>query len=182
MTDKLAASKFLSLLLRHKPEVIGLHLDDEGWAEIDELVRLTAASRTPLARDLIEDIVASSDKQRFKISPDGLRVRANQGHSIAVELGLAPQVPPEVLYHGTIAGFLESIYDQGLVKGSRQHVHLSADVETAQKVGQRRGKPVVLKIQAGEMNRTGHTFFRSDNGVWLVDTVPPEFLELLKSL
>ena len=121
-------------------------------------------------------MVRTSDKQRFAISEDGTRIRANQGHSVPVELGLLPQVPPEQLYHGTATRFLDSIRIQGLLRGDRHHVHLSANADTAVKVGSRHGQPVVLIVHAGDMHHAGHVFFRSDNGVWLVAHVPPAFL------
>ncbi len=176
MADTLVrTSKFLSLVLRHEPEKIGLALDPQGWVAIDELLA-KAAGHLPLTAELLHEVVRTSDKQRFAISGDGTRIRANQGHSVPVELGLAAQVPPEQLYHGTATRFLDSIRRQGLLRGERHHVHLSADTDTAVKVGVRHGQPVVLVVQAGDMHRAGHAFFRSDNGVWLVEHVPPSFL------
>ena len=180
-TQTVATSKFLSLILRHQPEKIGLSLDANGWADVAELLRLSAAAGKPLTRTLLEEVVTTSDKQRFVLSEDGLKIRANQGHSISVDLGLTPQVPPPVLFHGTATRFLESIRQQGLLKGSRQHVHLSPDEVTATKVGQRHGKPVVLKVTAGEMHAAGRLFYCSANGVWLTDYVPPVFLETILS-
>jgi putative RNA 2'-phosphotransferase len=177
MSGNLAtASKFLSLLLRHKPEVVGLSLDAKGWAEIEDIVRLTAGRHTPLTKNLIEEITATSDKKRFVISDDGTRIRANQGHSIVVDLDLEPRDPSETLFHGTATRFLESIWRQGLVKGNRQHVHLSPDRATALKVGQRHGKPVILSIAAQAMQVSGYVFFLSTNGVWLTEHVPVQFL------
>jgi putative RNA 2'-phosphotransferase len=170
------ASKFLSLLLRHKPETIGLSLDSEGWAEIEDIVRLAAGGRTPLTKKLIEEITAKCDKKRFAISDDGARIRANQGHSITVDLNLKPQNPPETLFHGTATRFLESILRQGLIKGNRQHVHLSPDRVTALKVGRRHGKPVILGIAAQAMLASGFVFFLSANGVWLTEHVPAKFI------
>jgi putative RNA 2'-phosphotransferase len=177
-TDHRQASKFLSLILRHEPGRIGITLDDAGWTDVDTLLDALHAHGVELSRAELERIVASSDKQRFAFSPDGTRIRANQGHSVQVELGLPSESPPAVLYHGTIDAALPGIRAQGLLKGQRHHVHLSADIETAKKVGGRRGKPVVLAIKAGEMAAAGHTFLRSANGVWLVDHVPTEFIEL----
>jgi putative RNA 2'-phosphotransferase len=173
-------SKFLSLVLRHRPEAIGLTLDAQGWAEVDELLRKAARNLPALRvnRAALEEVVATSDKQRFALSEDGKRIRANQGHSVKVDLGLVPRVPPEVLFHGTATRFLDSIRAQGLVPGERQQVHLSADYETAVKVGRRHGKAVVLKVLAGRMQAAGHQFFVSENGVWLVEAVPAEFLGL----
>ncbi len=172
------ASKFLALLLRHEPERIRIQLDPAGWVEIDALLDALHAHDVDLTRAELDELVRSSDKQRFAISDDGARIRANQGHSVQVELGLPAVAPPDVLYHGTIAAVLPGIRAHGLVKGQRHHVHLSGDIETARKVGGRRGKPVVLAVKAKEMVAAGHTFLRSANGVWLVDTVPPEFIEL----
>jgi putative RNA 2'-phosphotransferase len=170
-------SKFLSLVLRHDPNRIGLILDPEGWAEVDHhLACLHAAGKT-ISRKELARVVSENDKQRFRFSDDGLRIRANQGHSICIELGLDPTEPPEVLYHGTATRFLESIRAKGLVKGSRRHVHLSAQRETAVAVGRRHGKPVTLVVRSREMMRNGAQFFLSDNGVWLVEHVPYEFIE-----
>jgi putative RNA 2'-phosphotransferase len=169
-------SKFLSLVLRHQPETIGVTLDPEGWIAIDELLIAAAAHGTPITRGLLDEVVASSDKQRFAISADGARIRANQGHSVEVDLKLSLVEPLEELFHGTVAKFLDSIRLSGLIKGARQHVHLSADRITAEKVGQRRGQPVILGVAAGRMQRDGHHFYRSENGVWLVDAVPAEYL------
>jgi putative RNA 2'-phosphotransferase len=174
--DLKSDSKFLSLVLRHQPETIGLALDSAGWAALDELIACAGRHGRKLTRERIEQIVATSDKQRFKLSDDGARIRANQGHSLAVDLQLAPRVPPAVLYHGTAKRNVASIRAGGLEKRARQHVHLSPDVETALKVGQRHGAPVVLEVRAAEMHAAGHAFYLSENGVWLVDCVPPEFL------
>jgi len=172
------ASKFLALLLRHEPERIGIKLDEGGWTDVDALLDALHANGIELTRAELDQLVASSDKQRFAFSPDGTRIRANQGHSVQVELDLATETPPEVLYHGTVERSLAGIRSLGLVKGQRHHVHLSGDIETAKKVGGRRGKPIVLAIKAKEMIEAGHKFFRSANGVWLVDAVPKEFIEL----
>lgn len=172
------ASKFLSLILRHEPHRIGVVLDPAGWVDIDKLLDALHANEVELTRAELEEIVAASDKQRFAISADGTRIRANQGHSVQVELGLPAETPPAVLYHGTVDEALPGIRGQGIDKRARHHVHLSADIETAKKVGGRRGKPVVLGIKAAEMVAAGHTFMRTANGVWLVEHVPPEFIEL----
>lgn len=169
------ASKFLSYVVRHKPEDIGLKLNAEGWASIAELIE-KAQPRITLSHNLIEQVVATSDKQRFKISGDGLRIRANQGHSINVDLKLKQTVPPPLLYHGTATRFSDSIMKNGLKPGQRHHVHLSTDVETATAVGQRYGKPLILKVDAQRMHKQGHEFFLSENNVWLTDAVPPEFI------
>lgn len=174
--ELITTSKFLSLVLRHHPETIGIFLDEQGWVEIDELLAATNRFDRKLIRPLLDRVVRENDKQRFAISADGTRIRANQGHSIDVDVGLQPTQPPELLYHGTIARFLDSIRTSGLERGSRQYVHLSPDVETACKVGQRRGRPIVLLIEAGRMFHDGHTFYRSANGVWLTDAVPPAYI------
>lgn len=176
MSNLVSTSKFLSLVLRHQPEVIGLILDDSGWADIDTLIRLSQAHK-PLTRALIEQVVEENRKQRFAISDDGRRIRANQGHSIEVDLGFVPVTPPTLLYHGTATRFVDAIRREGLVKRSRQHVHLSADADTATAVGARHGKPAVLIVRAGEMAVAGHAFFRSENGVWLTDAVPVGFID-----
>lgn len=169
-------SKFLSLILRHKPETIGLELDEQGWASIDDIICRASAHGRVLDRGMIDEVVATNDKNRFSISSDGTKIRANQGHSVQVELGLTPVKPPSALYHGTATRFLESILSQGLHPSGRHHVHLSSDRETAKKVGQRHGKPVILKVEAGAMDSAGHVFYRSDNGVWLTDHVPVQYI------
>lgn len=174
--DQTQLSKFLSFVLRHKPDAIGLTLSADGWVNIDELIEKAAAAGTRFERDDLLHLVATSDKKRFSVSEDGLRIRAAQGHSISVELGLMPQEPPAVLYHGTATRFLDSIRSQGLKPQARRQVHLSIDEATAQRVGQRHGKPIVLRVNARAMHAAGVRFYRADNGVWLTDEVPPEFL------
>jgi putative RNA 2'-phosphotransferase len=169
-------SKLLSLLLRHKPQAIGIALDAEGWVAVDDLLAGLAAQGRPITRQQLDEIVATNDKKRFAFSADGLRIRANQGHSVEVDLGLVPVEPPELLYHGTVERFLDSIRRRGLLRGNRHHVHLSPDRETATRVGQRRGRPVVLVVEAGRMHRDGHLFYRSENGVWLTDSVLAQYL------
>lgn len=170
-------SKFLSLVLRHKPEEIGLELDAEGWAMLEQLIDLANAKGIPITRDVVLEIVAISDKKRFALSPDGKRIRANQGHSVSVNLNLAPREPPTVLFHGTAIRFVESIQEKGLMPGSRQHVHLSLTETTAEEVGSRHGKPLVLVVRASDMHSDGFQFYLSDNGVWLTSSVPPRYLE-----
>lgn len=170
-------SKFLSLVLRHKPEEIGLTLDEHGWASIEELIRLANLRGKRLNRALLDQIVAENDKKRFALSADGLRIRASQGHSIDIDLALEPAQPPELLYHGTASRFIESIRASGLNSANRRHVHMSLDVPTATKVGQRHGKPVVLTVRSGEMAEAGYRFFLSANGVWLAERVPAEFID-----
>jgi putative RNA 2'-phosphotransferase len=174
----LRMSKFLSLVLRHKPELIGLTLDQNGWASVEDLIRLANRHGIRLTRPLLMQVVADNEKKRFALSDNGERIRASQGHSVKVDLGLPPALPPEILYHGTASRFLESILAGGLHSANRQHVHLSPDVATAMRVGQRHGSPVVLVIRSGEMAAAGHTFFVSANGVWLTDRVPQEFISV----
>ncbi|WP_248465393.1 RNA 2'-phosphotransferase [Pectobacterium versatile] len=176
-TNHAEVSKFLSYVLRHKPEAIGLTLSSDGWANIAELITATAKDGRFLTREVIQSVVDNSDKKRFSISPDGLSIRAAQGHSSSqVDMHYEPKVPPEFLYHGTAIRFVDSINQQGLLSGSRQYVHLSADEATAINVGQRHGKPVVLKIRAKEMHQQGIIFYQADNGVWLTLTVPVPFI------
>ena len=175
--NDLKLSKFLSLVLRHEPERLGLTLDSAGWVSVDELLAAISRQKTPITRERLEHIVATSEKKRFAFDESGTKIRASQGHSVEVELGYEPQVPPEILFHGTAEKFLPSIRTQGLLKGERHHVHLSGDEATARQVGSRRGSPVILTIKAGAMYRAGHQFFRSANGVWLVDQVPASDLE-----
>lgn len=170
-------SRFLSLVLRHKPESIGIALDAEGWAAVDELLAAAARHGHAIDRAALDEIVATNDKRRFAFSPDGQRIRASQGHTVQVDLGLAPVEPPELLYHGTVERFLDSIRSRGLLRGKRRHVHLSADRETAARVGRRRGRPVILIVDSGRMHRDGHAFYLSANGVWLTEAVPPKYIE-----
>ncbi|MEE1740081.1 RNA 2'-phosphotransferase [Streptomyces sp. BE147] len=169
-------SKYLSKHLRHRPERIGITLDAHGWVTVDELLRATARHGFALTRAELDHVVAANDKQRFTL--DGDRIRANQGHTVAVDLDLPPAEPPAYLYHGTVARVLDVIRAEGLRPMDRHHVHLSADRETATRVGARRGRPIVLAVDAGAMHRAGHTFRVSANGVWLADAVPPQFLRL----
>lgn len=170
-------SKFLSYVLRHEPQSIGLSLDTEGWASVDALIAAAAQHGRTLDRPLIEQVVATSEKKRFSLSADGSSIRAVQGHSTdSVAISFEERVPPAVLYHGTATRFLESIRAQGLLPGSRHHVHLAEDVQTATSVGQRYGKPVVLTIAASAMHEQGFKFFQAENGVWLTARVQPIFL------
>lgn len=175
--DHKRISKFLSLVLRHEPAKIGIELDEHGWTDCRGLIEAAARHGVRFDRATLLEIVRTNDKQRFALSDDGTRIRANQGHSVTVDLALVPKPPPETLYHGTVEKFLGSIRSEGLQKGERHHVHLSPDLVTATKVGQRRGKPIILQVRAAAMAAAGHPFFLSDNGVWLTDTVPPEFIE-----
>lgn len=174
-------SKFLSLILRHSPQTIGLQLDENGWAHVDELILKSAKHHQHFTKQELEEIVAQNDKQRFAFNEGHTKIRANQGHSIEVELNLAEKQPPEYLYHGTVAKFLDSIKKEGLQKMSRQHVHLSEDENIAHKVGSRRGKPIILNIRSGDMHRDEFTFFLSENGVWLTDSVPIKYIEFKQS-
>ncbi len=170
-------SKFLSFVLRHEPQAIGLTLDSEGWANIDALIDGAARDGRTLDRALIENVVASSDKKRFSISPDGQSIRAVQGHSTkSVELQFEEKQPPETLYHGTATRFMDSINEQGLIPGSRHHVHLSQETATASAVGQRYGTVVILQVAARQMQEQGFKFYQAENGVWLTERVPAEFL------
>ena len=170
------ASKFLSLVLRHEPSAAHVTLDSAGWVEVGALLAGCAKAGRALTRDDLEHVVVTNAKKRFEFSADGTRIRASQGHSVEVELEYAPQTPPEVLYHGTATRFIDAIRAQGLLKMQRHHVHLSAETRITLEVGARHGKPVLLTIQAGEIHRAGHVFYRSTNGVWLVEHVPPSFL------
>ncbi|MBI1286253.1 MAG: RNA 2'-phosphotransferase [Flavobacteriales bacterium] len=171
-----SASKFLSLILRHKPETVGIELDENGWANVDTLLSKMAEHGKPITMDELGFVVETNDKQRFAFSADRTSIRANQGHSIDVNLELQELTPPEFLYHGTATRNLDSIKEFGLTKQQRHHVHLSEDQAVAHSVGQRYGKPIVLVIQALEMQQQGHTFYRSNNGVWLTDQVPVQHI------
>ncbi|CAM1343717.1 RNA 2'-phosphotransferase [Tenacibaculum amylolyticum] len=171
-------SKFLSLLLRHQPSLIGLELDENGWADIEELINKSKKKKKHFSKQDLEKIVAENDKQRFSFNKEKTKIRANQGHSIkTVDLQLKAIAPPEHLYHGTVIKFMTSIRENGLQKMSRQHVHLSKDKDTAVKVGSRRGVPIILTIQSGAMFREGYEFFKSENGVWLTNNVPAAFID-----
>jgi putative RNA 2'-phosphotransferase len=169
-------SKFISLILRHDPSAAGIALDSSGWAEIEALLKGMRAKGYPLTRDDLLSIVRDDVKQRYAISDDGLRIRANQGHSITVELDLQEKTPPAILFHGTSHRAVEAIRREGLKPMGRHHVHLSTDEATARAVGQRHGRPVVFRIAAEAMAQSGVKFYLSANGVWLVNAVPPEHL------
>ena len=172
-------SKWMSRALRHDPAAAGITLDASGWTPVADLLAGAQRAGRRLTRPLLDEIVATSEKQRFALSEDGLRIRANQGHSVPVDLGLAPQVPPAVLYHGTAERFIAAILREGLQRGKRHHVHLSADPATASNVGSRHGRLVLLTVAAARMHAAGLLFYRSENGVWLADAVPPEYLTRL---
>lgn len=168
-------SKYIALILRHKPETIGITLDEHGWANVDELIE--GISKTyPLTKDSLEEIVRTDEKQRYSFNEDKTLIRANQGHSIPVDVELEELKPPVVLYHGTGEKYKPSIDVQGLIPKSRLYVHLSEDYDTAVKVGMRHGKPVVYCVAAGKMYENGYKFYRSVNGVWLTKSVPVEYL------
>lgn len=169
-------SRYLAKHLRHQPERIGLTLEQGGWVAVDALLAACAAHGFALDREELEEVVASNDKRRFSFDQAGQLIRANQGHSVEVDLGLLPVAPPAELFHGTVAAVVDAIVREGLRPMGRHHVHLSADVETARRVGARRGRPVVLVVAAERMAQDGFVFFRSDNGVWLVDAVPGRYL------
>jgi len=181
MTEKesIRMSKFLSLILRHEPERVGLKLGDAGWVSVEELLQALNRHNVALTLEQLKHVVATSDKKRFTFSEDGLRIRANQGHSVEIDLQYPPQTPPELLYHGTAMRFLDGIRRDGLQKMDRHDVHLSADTQVTVQVGGRHGKPALLRIRAGDMHRAGFVFRCSANGVWLVDHVPRQFTEFL---
>jgi len=171
-----SVSKYMSYLLRHRPDAAGLTLDVEGWVVLDDLLDAIRRKWPTADLALFERVVAENDKTRFVVDRERNLVRAAQGHSVQVDLGLPRLVPPELLYHGTATRFLESIRQQGLIRGRRHHVHLSSDETTAAAVGGRHGRAVVLTVRAGRMHHAGIPFFRSENGVWLVDAVPVDYL------
>ncbi len=175
MSGDTSTSKFISLILRHKPEVIGISLDEHGWAYVNELIE--GVNRThPLDMAGLERIVAEDEKQRYSFNEDKTLIRANQGHSIPVDVELEEVEPPKILYHGTGEKYTGSIDRQGLIPKSRLYVHLSGDADTARKVGMRHGKTVIYTVKSGEMHKDGLTFYRSVNGVWLTKAVPVKYL------
>jgi putative RNA 2'-phosphotransferase len=173
-------SKFLSYVLRHKPDAIGIELADDGWIDVDVLLAACRAHKKAIAREVLEEIVRTSPKQRFAFSDDGTKIRASQGHSVAVVLGYDAVEPPEYLFHGTAEKLVDAIRREGLKRMARHHVHLSPDRTTAHQVGQRKGRVVTFRVAAGRMHADGHEFFCSENGVWLTDRVPPEYLDLVE--
>lgn len=174
-TNIIAASRFLSYVLRHRPDIIGVNLDEGGWIAIETLLAALAEHGRPITRDMINQLAAGTNKQRFEIRND--RIRAAQGHSIQVDLHLPPVAPPPLLYHGTVERYLARIRQEGLQPRGRTHVHLSADPHTAAAVGARRGRPTVLIVDAAGMHRHGFTFYQAANGVWLTKHVPPRWLD-----
>jgi putative RNA 2'-phosphotransferase len=169
-------SRFLSYVLRHKPAAIGLTMAKDGWVDVEELLLKMNQNGKSITLATLRTIVQQDDKQRYSFNEDQTRIRANQGHSIEIDLKLEPLQPPEYLYHGTTGRNLDSIQQKGLLKQQRHHVHLSENSDTAKKVGARYGKPIILVIRAADMAKAGHVFYRSENHVWLTDTVPPEFI------
>ena len=180
MKDPKGISKFLSLILRHNPGKIGIVLDERGYVPVEDLLRALGRNGLTVSRDELDHVVASNDKQRFAFSHDRSMIRASQGHSVAVELGYSPAIPPETLFHGTAQRLLPSILQQGLLRQSRQHVHLSSSRETATTVGTRHGPAIVLEVDTGRMHFDEYPFYLSANGVWLVGHVPPDYLRVSK--
>lgn len=174
--EKIRTSRFLSLVLRHKPQEASVTLDANGWADVKELLRGVNERGRSLTLEQLQDIAATDDKKRYMFSEDGRKIRACQGHSIDVDVELKTATPPEFLYHGTAKRFVDAIFREGLISRSRQYVHLSFDEETAQKVGARHGKPYIFLVEAKKMEEDGFTFYLSENGVWLTKTVPPKYL------
>ncbi len=170
------SSKFISLILRHRPDVIGITLDEHGWADTEEMIAGINASGKQMDREILEEIVRTDEKQRYSFNEDKTLIRANQGHSIPVDVELPAAEPPEILWHGTGKKYEDAIDGQGLLPKSRLYVHLSGDTETAEKVGRRHGKLLLYQVQAGRMHRDGYIFYRSVNGVWLTKAVPAEYL------
>lgn len=178
MNNAIKTSKFLSLVLRHNPSLIGIDLDKNGWVDVEELLEKLKSKNIFLTFDELKEIVESNSKKRFALSIDSKKIRANQGHSISVELDYKEQVPPNFLYHGTSEKNIDSIFMNGISKMNRHHVHLSLDITTAYQVGKRHGKPIILKINSGDMKKAGFSFFLSDNNVWLTDFIPIEFITI----
>ncbi|AGC75778.1 putative RNA 2'-phosphotransferase [Nonlabens dokdonensis] len=170
-------SRFLSLVLRHDPSKIGITLDNQGWIAVDTLLTQLKEHDKEISFDTLKNVVETNDKQRFAFNEDQTKIRANQGHSITVDLKYRPLEPPELLYHGTVAKFVDGIKEKGLLKMNRHHVHLSESLETAIKVGARRGKPIILTVQATAMYKAGYQFYKSENQVWLTDVVPTNYIE-----
>lgn len=169
-------SKFLSLVLRHQPQTIGIQLDENGWVPVDILLKQLVTHGHNVSKEILDHVVVTNSKKRFAYNDDETKIRANQGHSFEVDLSYTPQQPPAILYHGTAERSLDSIFKTGLEKRNRHHVHLSMDISTALTVGSRYGKPVLLTVAAGEMYTDGYSFYVSDNNVWLTDHVPVKYL------
>ncbi|TWT29982.1 RNA 2'-phosphotransferase [Blastopirellula retiformator] len=175
-----STSKFLSLVLRHQPDKIGVELDEQGWIDVETLLAAINRSGKRVTREQLNEVVETNDKRRFQFSGDGAQIRATQGHSVEVDLGYQPATPPEFLLHGTPERSVAIILETGLKKMARHHVHLHHDQATASAVGQRRGKPILLQIAAGRMHADGYLFYVTPNEVWLTDEVPPQYLSLLE--
>lgn len=175
--QKQKISKFMSLVLRHKPQEIGLQLDENGWTSVSDFLEKMNTKENNLDFESLEEIVATNDKKRFAFNDDKTKIRASQGHSVTIDLALQEIVPPEILFHGTVEKFISEIKSKGLLKMSRQHVHLSKDEETAIKVGSRRGNPIILIVDCVKMHQDGFKFYQSENGVWLTDEVPANYIK-----
>jgi putative RNA 2'-phosphotransferase len=175
-------SKSLSYVLRHRPDTVGLELQEGGWVAVDDLLAAFQRAGKELSPALLKQVVADNDKQRFEFSADGSEIRARQGHSAEVDLGYEPAHPPDVLYHGTATRNLDSIFAAGLLKGRRHHVHLSTNKETMIQVGMRHGKPALLAVDAARMLADGHVFFVTGNNVWLTDHVPSAYLAIVPEI
>jgi len=175
--QKRKISTFMSLVLRHKPEEIGLQLDENGWALVSDFISKMNSKGNTLDFESLEEIVSTNDKKRFAFNDDKTKIRASQGHSVIIDLALIEIIPPETLFHGTVEKFIDEIKTKGLLKMSRQHVHLSNDKDTATKVGSRRGNPIILIVNSAEMQKDGYKFYQSENGVWLTDHVPAKYIQ-----
>lgn len=170
--------KFVSYILRHHPERIGITLDEHGWADVQELIDgVNSQDRHELTKEILDALVASPDKARYSYNEDQTKIRANHGHSVRVDVELQPQTPPDILYHGTGEKYVAAIDEIGLIGKSRLYVHLSETTEVATGVGGRHGKPVVYRVRAGEMAKDGYVFFKSLSGIWLTERVPAQYLE-----
>ena len=180
MKNIVKISKLLSLVLRHDPSVLSLTIDENGWINVSDLIKAVKSKYPDFNKEVLDTVVETNDKKRFAFNDAKTKIRANQGHSIEVDLNLSPEMPPEILYHGTSSKSLDAIYaSKGLLKMSRQHVHLSSNIETAERVGKRHGgNLIVFAIQAGKMAQDGKIFYKSENGVWLTDFVPTEYMEI----
>lgn len=178
MQNLVKISKFMSKCLRHQPELLGLTLEPGGWVSVSDLLAGAARKGQPISREELEQVVAENDKKRFSFNENKTKIRASQGHSTDVDLQLKETVPPDVLYHGTVGASLTAIFDGGLKKMDRHAVHLSTSLETAAKVGSRRGSPIILTVDAAKMVQDGFTFYVSDNGVWLTDHVPSQYIKV----
>jgi putative RNA 2'-phosphotransferase len=174
--ETIRISKLLSLVLRHKPEVLGIHLDSNGWADVDILLDKIKQNGEVISIETLRYVVETNNKKRFAFNENGDKIRASQGHSLEVDLGYTSQTPPSVLYHGTGKNAVQSILSTGIEKRNRQHVHLSANIETAIQVGQRHGQPFVFEVLALQMHKDNFSFYLSENGVWLTDNIPPQYL------